>query len=203
MNLKSLDEKYESDKKMLDEKFESEYEVMRNILCKELSRYVSRKYFDNLVEVGVKLEEEVDSIRRRVKCFVKLECDIEKLFINMSIYIYSYGIDVSIVVCYTNKYGKIFEFESVYDPHNEENNENLCYELYFSSFVYLAPILTKFITTDYYAETCQDIYRYSQILYNTNYLHNLPKAITFYLSSKIFPRDISKIIYKKILFFKK
>jgi len=49
---------------------------------------------------------------------------------------------------------------------------------------------------------CRYIYNYYLVLYNTPYLALLPKARTFYLSSRAtFPKDISKLIYKKILFF--
>jgi len=49
---------------------------------------------------------------------------------------------------------------------------------------------------------CRYIYNYYLVLYNTPYLALLPKARAFYLSSRAtFPKDISKLIYKRILFF--
>lgn len=49
---------------------------------------------------------------------------------------------------------------------------------------------------------CRYAYNYYNLLYNTTYLQHLPAARAFYICSrKTFPKDISKIIYKKILFF--
>ena len=53
-------------------------------------------------------------------------------------------------------------------------------------------------------EICSYAIRISKFLYDTTYIVSLPKAYTFLLcnkKNKIFPRDISKLIAYKILFF--
>ncbi len=197
MNLRLLDEKYVRDKKLLEDKYDSDFEAMKKILLKELSIYVSKKYFNDIIEMKVNYREN-DETYSRIDCFKNLERDGEKLGIYIYIYIYYSTVEIHIVIRYIDNDGYKIEFEG---DDTSYKRETLCNELHKSAFVDLAPILDKFITNDYYIKVGKDIYRYFRILYDTDYLHNLPKATTFYLCSKIFPRDIAKIIYKKILFF--
>ncbi len=197
MNLRLLDEKYVRDKKLLEDKYVSDLEVMKKVLLETLSIYVSKKYFNDIIEMKVNYIDDINCI----ECIKNLKRDGEKLEFGILIHIYDSEVEINIFITYTNKYGYKVDFESDFTD-EEDIRETLFNDLYKSAFDDLAPILDKFITNDFYEKVGKDIYRYFRMLYDTDYLHNLPKATTFYLCTRTtFPRDIAKIIYKKILFF--
>jgi hypothetical protein len=180
MNLKSLKVKYRNDKK------EVKIRVRNN-----LHLYVKQKYgldcvcamHSNKKGKMSTIEFEVDNGNERLNMLLQVSTVI--LYIRLLVSLYSSNSNSK--VCYDSAGFYRTDKNTVINAINA------------SSFSHLTSVITKFI--DKHSDIGRDIFNHYKLLCETDYLHNLPKATTFYLCSKIFPRDISKIIYKKILFF--
>jgi hypothetical protein len=185
-NLKSLEAEIK--------KYKLIQNLMQKELVNELSSYFSRKYFNNIIDFNFSTKD---------RCVIggkkKLNFNKENLRIDFGI-VESYNkIQTYFYVQFIDKYDNCAEFDNGYWEDGYLDN------LYTSDeFQNLAPIINKFTSNNHYMKIGDDIYQYYRKLYDTDFLYCLPKAITFYLCNnvtKIFPRDIAKIIYKTILFF--
>jgi hypothetical protein len=196
-NIKLLNEKYEHDKKILQDEYCRDIVKMKKALLNELSIYISYKYFNNLLVLDCTEYNGTD--HKSIICKKTIiNTHDEKLKILFEIFIDGNYIE-NIFIKYTDCHGNI----TIYDDEiDDDNPSDLIDNLSNGSsyFRELAPIIETFL---YYDITIPDnISKYYYKLYETDYLYYLPKAITFYLCNnitKIFPRDIAKIIYKTIL----
>ncbi len=177
MNLKSLKVKYRNDKK------EVKTRVRNN-----LHLYVKQKYgLDCVCAMHIKpekistIEFDVDNGNEGLTMLLHVE---NAIYVRLVVSLYSVNSDVGYD---SSSYGR-----------TEKNA--VINAIKASSVSHLTPIITKFI--DKHSDIGRDIFNHYKLLCETDYLEHITSARMFLLcTKKIFPRDISKIIYKKILFF--
>jgi len=152
-------------------------ELIEKYLCK----FLNKKYNFNFSEINV------------------FRGQLSKIHLNK---------DLSIHIDYNNRFysAVLFNFK-----------DNQSFTLYCESFKWPTEVIERVCTGEnlpivmYFNErkNIDEVYNYIksnyEFLFTSTYLHSLPKAYTFLLSNKItrmFPRDIAKLIANKILFFK-
>lgn len=152
-------------------------ELIEKYLCK----FLNKKYNFNFSEINV------------------FRGQLSKIHLNK---------DLSIHIDYNNRFYSAVLF-------NFKGNQSVT--LYCESFKWSTEVIERVCTGEnlpivmYFNErkNIDELYNYIksnyEFLFTSTYLHSLPKAYTFLLCNSItrmFPRDIAKLITKKLLFFK-